>query len=545
LSHVDELVLIALLVGAVVAPRLGDRWFASVEGLASGFAGRKILVVLVVGLTAIFARLTLLGLLPVPAPEVHDEFSYLLAADTFTHGRLANPPHPMWMFFDTFQVLQHPTYASKYPPAQGAVLAVGQLLGYPWIGVLLSMAVMTAAMTWMLQGWFPAEWALFGAVVVLARFDLFSYWMNSYFGGAVAATGAALALGAFPRIIHRQRARDSLLLGIGAALLANSRPLEGFVFCLPVAIALAFWLFSKTSPTLGITGPRVLVPALCVLALIVLLTGYYNWRVTKNVFLFPEALALQQYENMPLLAWQPQNPPLHYSNPQFEDFFSVRMRSRYPPTWDGWKHRSWQRCGAWWHFFLGGALSIPFLALPWVLRDRQMRLPLIQFCLGAAGLLAVIFFEPHYAAPLTATLLLLLVQAMRHLRRWSCNGRPIGIGLSRVVVLAVLAGVPLFAVETIRTGPQDEPWSVSRAHMVKQLESTSGLHLVIVRYGAQHTVDDEWVYNAADIDHSKIVWAREIPGRDVQPLLSYFRNRNVWLLEGDASPPRLEPYLGR
>lgn len=528
----------------MVAPRLGDRWFTSAEKLASAFAKKKTLVLPVVALTAILARLALLWLFPVPAPAVHDEFSYLLAADTFTHGRLANPPHPMWIFFDSFHVLQHPAYASKYPPAQGAVLAVGQLLGHPWIGVLFSVAAMTAAITWMLQGWFPAAWALFGAVVVLARFDLFCYWTNTYFGGAVAATGAAMVLGAFPRIIRHQRPRDALLMGIGAALLANSRPLEGFLFCVPVAIALVIWLFSRTSPVVGITGPRVLLPALGVLALTLLFVGYYNWRVTGNVLVFPETLALRQYENMPLLAWQKLNPPLHYSNPQFQYFYGVRLPSRYPPTWDGWKHRWWLWCGAWWRFFLGAALSIPFITLPWVVRDRRMRLPLIQFCLSAVGLLAVKFFVLHYAAPMTATLLLLLVQAIRHLRQWNCSGRPIGIGLSRVVALAVLAGVPLFAVETIRTSPQDEPWNVTRAHIVKQLEATSGLHLVIVRYTAQHIVDNEWVYNAADIDHSKVVWAREIPGRDLQPLLAYFRNRSVWLLEADKSPPRPQPYPG-
>jgi len=473
------------------------------------------------------------------------EFSYLLASDTFAHGKLANPPHPMSVFLDSFQEIQNPMYASKYPPAQGAVLAVGQLLGHPWIGVLFSVAAMTVAITWMLQGWFPAPWALFGAIVVLARFDLFSYWTNSYFGGAIAAAGAALVLGAFPRIIHHQRPADSLLMGIGAALLANSRPVEGFLFCIPVAVALMTWLFSRKSPAAVVTGRRILLPVLAVLTLTLLFMGYYNWRVTKSPFLFPESLALRRYENLPLLAWAPQSPPLHQSNPQFEEFFNRRLRSRYPPTWDSWKHR-WSQWGrAWWRFFLGGALSIPFITLPWVVRDRHMRLPLIQFCLSAAGLLAVIVFEIHYSAPISAALLVLMVQAMRHLRQWNVFGRPLGVGLSRVVVLAVLAGIPLFAVETAMTPSEGKPWNVTRAHMIKQLEATPDSHLVIVRYTPQHIIDNEWVYNSADIDHSKVVWAREIPGRDLNPLLAYFKNRTVWLLEADTSPPRLQPYPGR
>jgi hypothetical protein len=539
-------VLIAFVVGALVAPQLGDRWITSAEKLASGVARRKPVALLLVALTAIFTRLVMLWLFPVPAPAVHDEFSYLLAADTFTHGRLANPPHPMWIFFETFHVLQHPTYASQYPPAQGAVLAVGQLLGHPWIGVLFSIAIMTAAITWMLQGWFPAEWALLGGVLVLLRFGLFSYWVNSYWGGAVAASGGALVLGAFPRIIHHQRPRDSLVLGIGAALLANSRPFEGFVFCLPVAIALAIWFFSRASPRLRIAGPRVLLPVLCVLAVTVLFVGYYDWRVTKNVFLLPEALGLRRYENMHLFAWQPQKPPLHYSNAQFDCFFNIILRERFIPSWAGWKHRSWEGLKEIWHLFLGSLLSISFVTLPWVVRDHRMRLLLVQFCVSGAGLLAVIYLEPHYAAPLVATVFALWVQAMRHLRRWKLFGRPLGVGLSRVIVLAALANVPFQAVQAIRTSPAtDKAWSISRAHIVKQLDASSGLHLAIVHYAPHHIVHHEWVYNAADIDRSKIVWAREIPDRDLQPLLAYFGNRNVWLVEADDVSPRLQPYPGR
>jgi hypothetical protein len=88
---------------------------------------------------------------------------------------------------------------------------------------------------------------------------------------------------------------------------------------------------------------------------------------------------------------------------------------------------------------------------------------------------------------------------------------------------------------------------LQRAGMLDELERDGGHHLVIVRYGPKHSKQNEWVYNEADIDSAKVVWAREIDAAENRKLLEYFRDRQAWLLEvnRDDSPLKLVPYLVR
>lgn len=549
-------IVVACVAMAWFRPRFGERVFGAIERLGGRIAAARMLAILFVALFAIGLRASLLKVAPIPAPHVHDEFSYLLAADTFAHGRLTNPPHPMWVFLETFHVNQWPTYMSKYPPAQGFVLAIGEILGEPWIGVLLSVAAMYGAILWMIEGWMPPRWALLGTILAFAQFGVWNAWTNSYWGGAVPAIGGALVMGALPRIFRTQCPRDGVLLALGAGILANSRPFEGAVLCAAVATALGWWLFSARSSAWRVTIARVVAPIAIVLVLSGAFMAYYNWRGTGHALLLPYTLNDHTYVSTPTFVWQKVRPRMHYRNPQFEDFYN------------GWSYEHWEARhfdGSWASaknifrdtaeiypgmFVRGELLAVVLLALPWLLRNPRGRFLLAVCAVGFMALCATVWLQDltlHYAAPFFAATFAAVTLAIRYLHAWRIRGRRVGIFLTRALVPAVLVLSAINAVAAIRDYANDrEDYRASfRVPVIERLDAMPGRHLAIVRYGADHDAGQEWVYNRADIDRAKIVWAREIPGADMRPLLDYFKGREVWLVEPGEPPNDNGPRISR
>jgi len=527
-------------------PNLANNFFRRVEESFSRFGERKTLAIIVLFFAVVALRLAALPLLPVPVPGIHDEFSYLLMADTFAHGRLANPPHPMSVSFETFHVNWFPKYASMYPPAQGFALALGQILGHPWIGVLLSDAAMCAAILWMLQGWMPARWAFLGGALVALKFGVASYWMNSYWGGATAAIGGALVLGALVRIVKRARIRDAVLLGLGVAILANSRPYEGFLFSIPAAAWFFWWLIgkAKSRPPLRARLQNVLAPLALILVLTAAFMGCYNWRLTGSPLLMPHVLNARTYHTAGLFLWDHKKPAMHYRNQQFEDFYNGWERENYDNTWADMARVSKEkliRCGLT-YFWCGELLLLP--ALPFLFRDRKMRLLFATFALVTAGVFAVIWSNAHYAAPLTCVILALTVQAIRHLRTMRVGQRPVGVALSRAIVLLLVldTGINTFRgmCDPLLWPCQGDP---SRTAISEKLAHTPGKHLILVRYEKDdHNIHDEWVYNGAEIDNAKVLWARELDPQQNAKLFAYFNDRKLWLVTPDTDNTYLEPY---
>jgi hypothetical protein len=544
---------------AFVYPSLGARWFEKVERGFSRLSRHRGMSVALVGIAALALRAALLPILPIPEPIVHDEFGYLLAADTFTHGRLTNPTHPLWKHFESFNIIVKPTYQSYPQPAQGLLLAAGRLLfGHPFWGVWLSAGILCATICWMLQAWLPARWALLGGLLAVLHFGVFSYWADSYWGGALGAIGGALVLGALPRIKRSHRVRDALLMAVGLALLANTRPYEGLIFSLPIAVALFAWMFGKSAPPLRLSLYRVFLPICLLLTITVASMGYYFWRVTGNPLRLPYAVERQTYAIAPYFLWQPLHPRPAYNNAVIEKMYTTEEMNGY--------HLFRGPAGMmvklfWsWRFYLGLTLTLPLLmlvfALPygfsWKDISKRTRFLLLIFGISIAGLEIETFYAPHYPAPVAGLVLALALIAMRRVQKWRWRDKPAGLFLARAVpsicvVMFVLraAAAPLhlpldgfYAPAWYQTGPR----SFGREIIERELEHLPGRQLVIVHYKPDHEPFEEWVYNEADIDRSKIVWAREMDAAENQKLTDYFGDRQIWILQADEKPPRLNLY---
>ncbi|MFZ0762204.1 MAG: hypothetical protein WAM69_19820 [Candidatus Sulfotelmatobacter sp.] len=545
---IESLLMIAAVALTFLSQRSPDPpLFRKLQRAFRRLARRKRLAVVVTGLSVLVARLALLPLLGVPYPKVHDEFSFLLAADTFAHGRLTNPTHPMWKYFESFHIIQHPTYMSMYPPAQGLMLAAGQILGHPWIGQLFATALMCSAICWMLQAWLPPPWALFGAFLAVLRIGVLSYWMNGYFAGSLTALAGALVLGALPRIWRHARLGDAIAMGLGVAVLANTRPFEGLVFCLPIAAALTVWLLAPKKIAAPTAFLRVILPLSLILGAAAVGMGCYFWRVTGNPFLMPYEVNRQTYAVAPYFIWGKLRPVPVYHHAVMRNFYDGLELHSYQSalTFLGFLRHLRHKGYMLWTFYAGPAFTIPFFFLPYLFRDRRMRFPLL---LAAAVLFSVIvetWTSPHYVAAATGLFFLLLVQCLRHLCRWRWRGGPVGAGIVRAVPMVCLSMIVLRTFAAGAHVPIEAPWThrnIDRSDILKELEAMPGQQLAIVCYSPSHSPHSEWVYNRADIDAAKVVWARDMGKDGNRELLQYFRGRKVWLVEADSPTPQLLPY---
>jgi hypothetical protein len=543
-----------------VWPRIGARFFEWVERCFNQVAHRKGWAVAGTGLGVIVLRAALLPLFPVPLPFVPDDFSFLLASDTFVHGRLTNPTPAMWTHFESIHISMQPTYQSMYFPGQGLLFAAGQVLFHqPWLAALAMDGLMCAGIVWMLQAWLPPRWALLGGVIAVLRLGLFSFWINTYHGAALlSGFGGALVLGSLPRLMKTGRFRYGLSMSAGIAILILTRPYEGLLICLPVGVALGHWAMKgKTRPPLGVLARRAVVPMLVICAAVSWL-GYYDYRTFGSALTLPYTINRQTYAIAPYYIWQQPRPEPMYRHAAMHDFYKITEFPMYPRVHSLTGYLPWTVVKAAFNvlFFAGLSLLPPLFMARRVFSDRRVRFLVVCLLVMACGMAIEIYLIPYYLAPFTAAFYAIGLQMMRHLRVWKMGKSAVGLAMVRLTIAAcvAMAGVRVLAEPLYLEPPEWDPgnWNLvwygpqhfgtERAQIKAQLEELPGGQLAIVRYGPDHNPLNEWVYNGADIDGSKVVWAREMDAADNLELMHYYGHRKTWLVEPDAIPARISPY---
>ena len=538
-----EIALAALLLAAAII------WRERLVALAMLSASSKRWSMLLVAALPVVLRLALLPGHPVPRPEIYDEFSHLLVADTLRHFRLANPPHALPQFFETFFVLQRPTYSSIYPLGQGLMLAIGwTLFGTPWAGVVTAIAAFCALCYWMLRGWTTPGWALVGGVLAAIEFGPLNQWMNDYWGGALPAAAGCLVFGALPRLRDRPRQRDAVLLGLGLALNLITRPYESIFLFLSVAL----WfipLLRRRSEARPLA--RLLPDAALVLLPALALLGAQNKAVTGSWTTMPEMLSQYQYGVPAALTFQPNPEPHVPLTPQQAMDYRMQLGFRGPnaDTLSTFLQRLEYRV-RYYRFFFPAPLYVAlaaFLACLGRWRFAWVALTLALFALGVNFFPA---FQLHYVAAATCLFILVQVAGLERLHR----------ALPEAALLLIFLVVAQFVfwyslhaffdgADFSRAVRRYETWdfidhraATRRSTVENALAKVPGKVLVFVRYSPLHMFQDEWVYNRADIDGSRIVWARDLGMEENEQLRHYYPDRSVWLLEPDARPLRLLPY---
>lgn len=511
----------------------------------AGIAQRPVLACIIVASCSLLVNVLAGVLVHYPIPAIRDEFSYLLAADTFSQGRLTNATHPMWQHFSSAHIIHEPSYQSKYPPGQALTLAFGQIFtGHPITGVWITLALASAAVCWMLQAWLPKGWAFLGGLLMVANVGIFSLWGQTYWGGGVSLLGGALLFGSLRRLLTRQSAWNAMLFAVALVILANSRPFEGLIASL-CAGAILFCYILANRPLLRSHLTSLIIPVVIVLVPAGAVMGYFNWAVTGYAHKLPYQVWMEQSGTSILHtitseviertgadgpAQEPPAPKTEWERKYLADYMAARR-----PIIKFFRQYS---------FYIGIPLTIPFLFWPMLLSNRWVLFAAITcisvftgiFLNGTAGF-------AHYAAPIAPLLIFLVLQGMRYLRLWRRDRLRPGQMLVTLVSLHTFFFFTMFVFGPWRDQPVPSHlvWGLDRDRLERNLIQQGGKHLVMVRYGPEHSPQREWVYNRSSIDDAPVVWAKELGQEKNAMLRHYFSGRKVWRLAPDEGVSTLTP----
>ncbi|HYZ85731.1 MAG TPA: hypothetical protein VE621_15075 [Bryobacteraceae bacterium] len=500
-------------------------------------------ITLLIGVLAIVSRLALLPVVPVPYPGAHDEFAYILQAETFLEGRLTNAPPELPEFFEAPNEIVRPVRMSKYPPGQASFLALGLLAGTAYYGVVLSYGLFCATMFWMLTAVLPVRWAAAVALMVLLAFHVQHYWLETYWGGFVAATGGNLVIGSLFHFWRNPQGRAKWWVVPGLLLLSISRPFEGLIFCGALFLAVLWIGWPGASRSIRDYWRSWRLPLVAALAATLMVHGTYNQLSLKSPLSMPYMEHERHYTMAPVV-WLFPPRDLHYSDPiqtrfhvEWELKLYKRVMNRLPFAMFPVQLARVARAMIWQHW---GLLSFVLLAIPFLWRLQKVRFLAGLLLIGALVLSLEVWLFAHYMAPFIGASVALLGIALRGI---SARIMQLKLAPWRPVFATVVTAACLIAghgIVTTALGPK--PPTPPRVLIGKSLEHQGGKHLVFVRYSLQREPSGpEWVFNGPDLDRQQVLWARD-RGQENVRLMQQYADRTPWLVEADVPHPQAIPY---
>ncbi len=502
---------------------------------------RDWLIILLLIAATVMLRIHDLRTYSIPAPVVVDEHTNLLGAETFALGRLTNPPVLLHDQLFEMYVVNFPTRMMKYQPAMALFMAAGIVwFDHPYWGVLACMALAIGASYWAMVGWCSRPVALAGALVLMLLFRAPHYWIQSYWGGGHVFLASMLMLGAYPRIFIHHHYRAIIPASFGLVLAMLSRPLEGGVLALALAIsgAITWWRYFSAAERRQFLH-AIWRPMTIIIGSYIAWQMYYNYRVTGDALTLPYMAYESFYAKQPLFTFQQPRYENNFAHPVITKLQNFDMRY----YWDK-KQRP------------VGLLILNFLILTGL--DRLPRLstqlaffaahlPLITLWLESKKhkptthsilpfyicwiLLCLCFIYsapsmPHYLAPYFAVIVVMLAASSR------------GVMFNRLVLTACV-GMYATMLATIGTYTYTFPnamrtmrkWDINQRLMIQP-----GKDIV---FSMNRSLAP--IYNEPDIDNSEVIWAWPLSPEKNQELIDHYPDRNVWYIPSGRAI-ELRPY---
>lgn len=301
------------------------------------------------------------------------------------------------------------------------------------------------------------------------------------------------------------------------------------------AAALLWWRSHRRRPLRELLSWRLVVPFLVIGTSGAAWIGYYNYRITGTPWKLPYTVYQESYSLVPQWLILPPNPhPPVFRHEILRKYMTdvevaEHIKSHHNPLRPLMKQLF---DGLPFYF----STMIFFAAAAALIVGRSIKV-LLATGIGAllnAAVLVESWHQPHYLAAGTGLVFVLAMYGVRMLR--AVSGRMAAALVLLFVAIPFVTG----GTQAIAEFRQNEP-ALTRRKLVQKFVPATGKQLVIVRYDPDHDPYRDWVFNAADIDASRIVWARDMGPAKNRELVDYYRDRKAWLLHGDA-PITITPY---